>query len=138
MFKQEIFSLSVRGIYLGGDDGGGHSYISHISLYLLVSLLGRNFGCGSSREQPALGLQAVKIQAVVGKSFARIFYRAAINQGLILIECPDAVDAYQEGSSVKLDLENGQVEIDGKSFTFPRLPADILAIRDAGMVINDV
>ena len=46
---------------------------------------GTNFGCGSSREQPVLGLKAVGISAVIAKSFARIFYRAAINQGLVLI-----------------------------------------------------
>jgi len=97
-----------------------------------VIFAGKNFGCGSSREQPALGLRAVGIQAVVAKSFARIFYRAAINQGLLLIECPDAVDAYREGDEVALDIHKGQIEVAGKTFTFPTLPPEILAIRNAG------
>ena len=57
-----------------------------------VIFAGKNFGCGSSREQPALGLKAVGIQAIVAKGFSRIFYRASTNQGLLLIECPDAVE----------------------------------------------
>ena len=61
---------------------------------------GKNFGCGSSREQPTLGLKAVGVQAIVAKSFARIFYRSSINQGLLLVECPDAVDAYKKGDEV--------------------------------------
>jgi 3-isopropylmalate dehydratase small subunit len=93
---------------------------------------GDNFGCGSSREQPALGLKSVGVQAIVAKSFARIFYRASINQGLILVECPDAVDAYQEGDKVELDVIEGKIKIGGKEFAFPRLPPEILAIRDAG------
>lgn len=95
-------------------------------------LAGKNFGCGSSREQPALGLQALGIRAVVAKSFARIFYRAAINQGLLLIECPEAVDAFHDNAELAFDEVNATISIDGKPFAFPRLPRDILAIRDAG------
>ncbi len=97
-----------------------------------IILAGTNFGCGSSREQPALGLHAVGIKAIVAKSFARIFYRAAINQGLLLFECPEAVDAYTEGASVDLDIEKGEIKIDDSTFHFPTLPPEILAIRDAG------
>ncbi len=97
---------------------------------------GKNFGCGSSREQPALGLKAVGVQAVVAKSFARIFYRAAINQGLLLIECPAAVDAYRDGDAVQLDLANSAIVVAGKSFSFPTLPEEILAIRDAGGLLE--
>lgn len=97
---------------------------------------GKNFGCGSSREQPALGLKTVGIQAVVAKSFARIFYRAAINQGLLLIECPAAVDAYRDGDDVQLDLRTSEIIIAGKKFAFPTLPPEILAIRDAGGLLE--
>lgn len=97
---------------------------------------GKNFGCGSSREQPALGLRAVYIQAVIAKSFARIFYRAAINQGLLLIECPEAVDVYQDGDAVTLHLQNGEIKVAGKKFTFPALPPEILAIREAGGLLE--
>jgi 3-isopropylmalate/(R)-2-methylmalate dehydratase small subunit len=97
---------------------------------------GKNFGCGSSREQPVLGLKAVGISAVVAKSFARIFYRSAINQGLILIECPEAVNAYSDKSIVKLDVDSGLIIVDGKKFIFPRLPKEIIAIKDAGGLLN--
>jgi 3-isopropylmalate/(R)-2-methylmalate dehydratase small subunit len=97
-----------------------------------IILAGRNFGCGSSREQPALGLKAVGIRAIVAESFARIFYRAAINQGLLLIECPAAVRAYKPGDEVALDPLKGEIVVAGKGFSFPSLPPEILAIRDAG------
>lgn len=97
-----------------------------------IILAGKNFGCGSSREQPVVGLKSVGLQAVVAKSFARIFYRAAINQGLALIECPEAVETYREGNEVELDLGEGKLRIGDKSFSFPRPPPEILAIRDAG------
>lgn len=101
-----------------------------------VLMAGTNFGCGSSREQPVLGLKAVGVAAVVAKSFARIFYRAAINQGLVLVEAPDAVEAYRDGDDVTLDVESGKITVGGRGFTFPPLPPEILAIRDAGGLLN--
>lgn len=97
-----------------------------------IILAGKNFGCGSSREQPALGLKAVGIQAVIAESFARIFFRAAINQGLLLIECPEAVHSFQAGQSLELNLKKSEIIIDSKTYKFPTLPSAILAIRDAG------
>ncbi len=97
-----------------------------------VILAGKNFGCGSSREQPALGLRSVGVAAVVAKSFARIFYRAAINQGLLLIECPDAIAAFKDGDIVALDVEGATIKVGDQSYAFPTLPPEILAIRDAG------
>ena len=97
---------------------------------------GKNFGCGSSREQPVLGLRSVGIAAVVAKGFARIFYRAAINQGLLLIECPEAVDAYKDGDTVELDVAAATITVGGKAFSFPTLPPEILAIRDAGGLLE--
>ena len=97
-----------------------------------IILGGKNFGCGSSREQPVLGLKAVGVAAVVAESFARIFYRAAINQGLVLIEAPEAVRAYEPGADVALDVEGGKISVGGDTFDFPPLPPEILAIRDAG------
>jgi 3-isopropylmalate/(R)-2-methylmalate dehydratase small subunit len=93
---------------------------------------GKNFGCGSSREQPVIGLKAVGIAAVVAGSFARIFYRSSINQGLLLIECPEAVTAYKEGDTISLNVEKGTITVGSKTFSFPKLPKEILAIRDAG------
>ena len=101
-----------------------------------IIFAGKNFGCGSSREQPVVGLKAVRIKVVVAESFARIFYRSAINQGLILIECPDAVEAYSEGDDINLDVDNGKIVVGGKTFSFPKLPKEILAIRDAGGLLE--
>jgi 3-isopropylmalate/(R)-2-methylmalate dehydratase small subunit len=97
-----------------------------------VVVAGRNFGCGSSREQPVVGLKAVGVAAIVAKGFARIFYRAAINQGLLLIECPDAVDAYKPSSTIQIDAGGGTVTVDRRTFSFPKLPPEIMAICEAG------
>ena len=101
-----------------------------------IIFAGKNFGCGSSREQPVVGLKSVGIKAVVAESFARIFYRSAINQGLILIESKDAIDAYKKGDSVELNIDEGRIIVANKSFSFPKLPKEILAIRNAGGLLN--
>jgi 3-isopropylmalate/(R)-2-methylmalate dehydratase small subunit len=77
-------------------------------------------------------LKAVDIEAVIAMSYARIFFRAAINQGLLLIECPEAVKVYKEGDEVKLDLAKSQVMVGSKTFSFPPLSPEIIAIRDSG------
>ena len=97
-----------------------------------VVLAGKNFGCGSSREQPVVGLKAAGIEAVIAKGFARIFYRAAINQGLLLVECPQAVDAYREGDEISVDPAAGKITVGAEQYDFPTLPDEILAIRRAG------
>lgn len=101
-----------------------------------IIFAGKNFGCGSSREQPVVGLKAVGIKAVIAESFARIFYRSSINQGLILIECPKAVEAFSDGDEIKLDIDNGRIAVDSKSFSFPKLPKEIIAIRNAGGLLS--
>lgn len=101
-----------------------------------IIIAGRNFGCGSSREQPVVGLKAVGIQAIVAKSFARIFYRAAINQGLLLVEAPAAVEAYRPGLPVQLDAAAGTIKIGNDIYSFPRLPEEILAITRAGGLLE--
>ena len=103
-----------------------------------IIMADENFGCGSSREQPTVGLKALGIKAVIAKSFARIFYRSAINQGLILVECPQAVGAYREGESVDIDPDGGVVRVGDKEFTFPKLPPEIIAIREAGGLLAHV
>ncbi len=101
-----------------------------------IVIAGRNFGCGSSREQPVVGLKSVGVAAIIAKGFARIFYRAAINQGLLLIECPAAVEAYKDGSTIAIDAAGGKITVDGKTHTFPTLPAEILAICEAGGLLE--
>lgn len=97
-----------------------------------------NFGCGSSREQPALGLRFVGVKAVIAKSFARIFYRSSINQGLLLISSPDAVDAYSDGDQVLVDPSAGTVSVGGKVFRFPPLPPEMLEIIEAGGLLERI
>ena len=101
-----------------------------------IVMAGKNFGCGSSREQPVLGFKAVGIAAVVAESFARILYRAAINQGLVLVECPEAVASFKDGDEAVLDIEGGKITVGERVFEFPPLPPEILAIRDAGGLLN--
>ncbi len=72
-----------------------------------ILVAGQNFGCGSSREHAPIAIQASGIPLVIAKSFARIFYRNAINIGLAIIECPAAADAVREGDSIEADLDHG-------------------------------
>lgn len=101
-----------------------------------IIIAGKNFGCGSSREQPVVGLKAVGIQAIVARSFARIFYRAAINQGLLLVEAPEAVATYRPGLPVELDAAAGIIKIGDTAYSFPSLPPEILAICQAGGLLE--
>jgi len=96
----------------------------------------KNFGCGSSREQPVVGLKSVGITAVIAKSFSRIFYRSAINQGLLLIEAPEAVQAYRPGDKVEIDIEKGKIKINEYVYSFPPVPKEIIAIKKAGGLLN--
>jgi 3-isopropylmalate/(R)-2-methylmalate dehydratase small subunit len=75
-----------------------------------VVVAGENFGCGSSREHAPLALRGAGVSCVVARSFARIFYRNAINVGLPILECPAAVDDAQSGHQLDIDLEQGLVQ----------------------------
>jgi 3-isopropylmalate/(R)-2-methylmalate dehydratase small subunit len=101
-----------------------------------IIIAGKNFGCGSSREQPVLGLKAVGIKAIIAESFARIFYRASINQGLILIESPESVRAYSENDKIELNLKDGFIKINNKEFHFPKIPKEINEIQKAGGLLE--
>ena len=72
-----------------------------------ILVAGLNFGCGSSREHAPIAIQASGISLVIAKSFARIFYRNAINIGLAIVECPAAAEAIAEGDEVEADLDAG-------------------------------
>ncbi|MGA2110618.1 MAG: aconitase/3-isopropylmalate dehydratase large subunit family protein [Anaerolineales bacterium] len=100
-----------------------------------VVIAGRNFGCGSSREQAAAALKTKGVAAVVAVSFARIFYRNAINRGLPTIICPGAAEAARSGDWVLLDIAGGWVELPGGRFSFPPFPENIQALLKAGGLI---
>ncbi|MCW3475670.1 3-isopropylmalate dehydratase small subunit [Limobrevibacterium gyesilva] len=87
-----------------------------------VMVAGRNFGCGSSREHAVLALRGAGISCVIARGFARIFFRNAINQGMPLLTCPEAVDAAQDGAPITVDVANGVIETAGARFTAQKLP----------------
>lgn len=96
-----------------------------------------NFGCGSSREHAPIAITAAGVDVVIAKSFARIFYRNAINTGLAIMECPDAVDAISEGDVVKVDAASGIITdvTTGQEFTAQPFPPFIAEIIEAGGLV---
>lgn len=99
---------------------------------------GENFGCGSSREQAVLCLKAAGVAAIVAKSFARIYYRNAINLGLPVIQCPEVVDRVRTGDTMAIDLSAGRLEHGGKTHLFAPLPGEVAAILEAGGLVEFV
>lgn len=100
-----------------------------------VIVAGKNFGCGSSREQAVTCIKAAGVGAVVAKSFARIFFRNAINEGLLALEIPQAVDAIQAGDEVAIDLSRGMLIHKGVEYRFPPLPPAVIEILEDGGLI---
>ena len=101
-----------------------------------VIVAGQNFGCGSSREQAAASLKAAGVQAVVAKSFARIYFRNAINLGLAVLQSEEAPDRLETGDHVELDLALGEIRSAKGTFTFHPLPESVLGIIAAGGLIE--
>ncbi len=97
-----------------------------------------NFGCGSSREHAPLCIKAAGVDAIIAKSFARIFYRNAINIGLAIFECPEAVDAIKQGDVIHLDANTGTIsnESTGQEFLAEPFPDFIREIIEAGGLVN--
>ena len=102
-----------------------------------VVVAGRNFGCGSSREHAAVALKATGLAAVVAASFARIFYRNAINIGLPVLVCPEAAAALGEGDEVTIDTSAGTITncVDGAVFHAEPLPEFVQRIVAAGGIV---
>jgi 3-isopropylmalate dehydratase small subunit len=101
-----------------------------------IVVAGRNFGCGSSREQAPLALKYSGISAVVAGSFARIFYRNAINVGLPLVVCANAGDEVSTGEIIEVDLKKGFVGLpSGKELKFDPLPPFLVEILDKGGLV---
>ncbi len=94
-----------------------------------------NFGCGSSREQAPSVLKALGIKAVVAKSFARIFYRNAINIGLLVIVCKELYDAVKDGEEMELDMLQGTATVNGITYACTKLPPYMQGILDQGGLI---
>jgi len=97
---------------------------------------GANFGCGSSREQAPVALKTLGISAILANSFARIFFRNAINLGFPVVECTGLRDRVKSGDVVELDLAGGEVRIpSGGMFKFTPLPPNVLEILEAGGLV---
>ena len=100
-----------------------------------VIVAGRNWGCGSSREQAATALKLAGVGAIVANSFARIYYRNALNNGLPALVCAEAVATLYTGDKVEIDLEAGEIHTSTGVFSFPPLPESVRGIVEAGGLI---
>lgn len=98
---------------------------------------GKNFGCGSSREHAPIAIKACGIEVVIAESFARIFYRNALNIGLPIMECPEAVAGISQGDEVSVDVTTGKIEnlttrVQFQARSFPPFMQDL--IRAGGLI----
>jgi 3-isopropylmalate/(R)-2-methylmalate dehydratase small subunit len=99
---------------------------------------GQNFGCGSSREHAPIAIKGSQAKCIIAPSFARIFFRNAINIGLPILECPEAVTGITEGDDVDVNLATGEIRnlTSGQSFQARPLPDFVLKIAAAGGIVN--
>ncbi len=96
---------------------------------------GKNWGNGSSREQAVGALKHAGVTAIIAKSFARIYFRNAVNNGLLPIVCPEAVDAIENGETITLDLATHQIHARAGTFEFPPLSPSLVNIIESGGLI---
>jgi len=103
-----------------------------------IIVAGENFGCGSSREHAPLAIKTAGISCVIAKSFARIFFRNAINIGLPIIPAPEAAEGINEGDVVEVDLKAGTVEdiTTRKTYSFPAFPDELAGIIKEGGLLS--
>ena len=105
-----------------------------------VIVAGEDFGCGSSREHAVWAIRGAGVQTVIAKTFARIFYRNAINNGFYLIESPDAIDKINDGDELEIDYESGTIKnkTTGVDISFQPLPDFALEIINDGGLLNHI
>ncbi len=100
-----------------------------------IIVAGRNWGNGSSREQAVTCLKYKGVAAIVATSFARIYFRNGLNQGLLLITCPALVAAAQTGDTLTIDVKASCLRLNGQTYPFPPLSATALAIVEMGGLV---
>ena len=100
-----------------------------------IIVAGKNFGCGSSREQAPEVIKALGIPCIIAKSFARIFYRNALNNGLLLLEQPELHDVVKEGDTITVTV-NEDVEYNGKKYPIASVPENLMEIIEAGGLVK--
>ena len=105
-----------------------------------IMVAGVNFGCGSSREHAPLAIKACGVKCVIAASFARIFYRNAINIGFPILECPEAAAAILPGDAVRVDFKTGVItdETQGRTFQAAPFPAFIDGIIESGGLLKSL
>ncbi|MCK4247148.1 MAG: 3-isopropylmalate dehydratase small subunit [Methanomicrobia archaeon] len=101
-----------------------------------IIVAGKNFGCGSSREQAVTCLKRAGISAIIAKSFARIYYRNCINNGLIPVICKDASEYIQAGDSARIDVSRGKIFAKDKEFNFVPFGEFIMKIIESGGLLE--
>jgi len=101
-----------------------------------IVVAGHNWGCGSSREQAVTALRAAGVRAIVAASFARIYFRNAVNNGLLPIVCPDAAAAIEAGETLSIDLDRGIIRCAAGAFPFSPLSPTAQSIVDAGGLLE--
>jgi 3-isopropylmalate/(R)-2-methylmalate dehydratase small subunit len=99
-----------------------------------IIVAGKNWGCGSSREQAVICLKEVGVGAIVARSFARIYFRNCINEGLPIVTC-NAVDSVKTGDEVTIDFGAGLVSTPGGEYTFPPLDPSVMEILNTGGLV---
>jgi 3-isopropylmalate/(R)-2-methylmalate dehydratase small subunit len=99
-----------------------------------IIVAGKNWGCGSSREQAVTCLKEAGVGAIVARSFARIYFRNCINEALPIVAC-NAVDGVESGQEITIDFAAGKVTTPAGEYTFPPLPPEVMAILNAGGLI---
>ena len=113
------------------------SFVSNVKPGDII-VAGSNYGCGSSREHAPVALKGAGIACVIAKTFARIFFRNAINIGLPILECPEAVENTEAGQTLRVDLATGIIENQdtGESFRANAYPPFMLELIEAGGLVN--
>ena len=96
---------------------------------------GKNFGCGSGREQAAVCVRMAGIRAVIAKSFSRLYFRNCVNNGLPVIVSAEAVDAIENEEIIEVDMDNGTITCAAGTIEFPALPPEVRGIFDDGGLI---
>ncbi len=112
-------------------------FVKKVSLGDLI-VATKNFGCGSSREHAPLAIKAAGVSCVIAETFARIFYRNAINIGLPIIECPEAAKDIADGDEVEVDFDSGRITNKTKGTTYQgqAFPPFMQKIIDCGGLVN--
>lgn len=105
-----------------------------------IIVAGKNFGCGSSREHAPIAIKAAGVSCVIAETFARIFYRNAINIGLPIIECREAAAEIQKGDAVSVNFDTGIItdETTGRKYEGQAFPPFMQGLIDAGGLVNYV